>query len=131
MRFSMALRIGPAELEVARPADMTCSKHLSVVNDIWSYEKELIASQTAHKEGGVLCSCVTILSRETELPILSSKRVLYGMVREWELRHRDVSAQVLARCNTPAMRAYLEGLEYQMSGNELWSMTTLRYLAPS
>jgi aristolochene synthase len=51
MRFSMALRIGPAELEIARPADMTCSKHLSVVNDIWSYEKEFDRIQDGTQRG--------------------------------------------------------------------------------
>lgn len=131
MRFSMALRMSPAELEAARPADMACSKHLSVINDIWSYDKELLASRTAYEEGGALCNCVAILAHEAELTAPAAKRVLYGMAREWERCYRDVSARVLARCDTPAMRAYLQGLEYQMSGNELWSRTTLRYLAPS
>jgi len=58
MRFSMALKVPPDELAITRPADQVCSKHLSVVNDIWSYEKEYIASQTLHDEGGVLCTCV-------------------------------------------------------------------------
>jgi aristolochene synthase len=131
MRFSMGLRISPSELEIARPADMTCSKHLSVINDIWSYDKELLTSQTAHEEGGALCNIVAILAKEAELSVPAAKRVLYGMCREWEVRYREVSEEVLARCNTPAMRAYLQGLEFQMSGNELWSRTTLRYLAPS
>jgi aristolochene synthase len=131
MRFSMGLKISPTELDLARPVDMNCSKHLSVVNDIWSFEKELLASKTLHQEGGVLCTSVAILAREAELTYPASKRVLYAMSREWELKHDKLVQEVLAKKDTAELRAYMKGLEYQMSGNELWSRTTLRYLAPT
>ncbi|KAI1309761.1 Aristolochene synthase in complex with 12,13 Difluorofarnesyl diphosphate [Xylaria venustula] len=130
MRFAMALEVSPAELAVARPADMTCSKHLSVINDIWSYEKEYIASQTLHDEGGVLCTCVSIMSKDTDLRIPAAKRILYSICREWELVFKREVAEILNLFPTPSLRAYLDGLELQMCGNELWSRTTLRYLAP-
>ncbi|KAI0454854.1 Aristolochene synthase in complex with 12,13 Difluorofarnesyl diphosphate [Xylaria acuta] len=130
MRFSMALEVSPEELALARPADMTCSKHLSVINDIWSYEKEYIASQTLHDEGGVLCTCVSIMSKDTDLRIPAAKRVLYNICREWELVFKQEVNDILNICDTPAIRAYLDGLELQMVGNELWSRTTLRYLEP-
>jgi aristolochene synthase len=131
MRFSMGLKISAEELEIARPADMICSKHLSVVNDIWSYEKELVTSKTAHEEGGVLCTCVSIFAEDAELTAPASKRVLYALCREWEQDFKRAVHAVLQKRDTRAMRAYLQGLEYQMTGNELWSRTTLRYLAPS
>ncbi|KAI3316783.1 Aristolochene synthase in complex with 12,13 Difluorofarnesyl diphosphate [Xylariaceae sp. AK1471] len=130
MRFSMGLEVSPEELAVARPADMACSKHLSVINDIWSYEKEYIASQTLHDEGGILCTCVSIISKDTDLRIPAAKRVLYSICREWELVYKQEVEEILSLYDTPALRAYLDGLELQMSGNELWSRTTLRYLAP-
>ena len=131
MRFSMGIKVTPEELEVARPVDLNCSKHLSVINDIWSFEKELIASKTLHEEGGVLCTCVSIFADEAQISTDAAKRVLYNLCREWELRHRLLVEKVLAKNDTPTLRAYLKGLEYQMSGNELWSQTTLRYLAPA
>ncbi|KAI0474768.1 Aristolochene synthase in complex with 12,13 Difluorofarnesyl diphosphate [Xylaria cf. heliscus] len=131
MRFSMALEVSPEELAIARPADMICSKHLSVINDIWSYEKEYVASQTLHDEGAVLCTCVKIISKDTNLRIPAAKRVLYSICREWELEFKRVVDDILSICDTPTMRAYLDGLELQMSGNELWSRTTLRYLEPA
>ena len=127
MRFSMGLHVSPIELSAATPAAMICSKHLSIINDIWSYEKELEASKTAHEEGGALCTAVAILARDCELPIPATKRVLYLMCREWELEYREQVNAILEKCDTQAMRAYLLGLEYQMSGNEMWSMTTARY----
>jgi len=131
MRFSMGLRIPPADLALARLVDMNCSKHLSVINDIWSFEKELLASKTAHEEGGVLCTSVATFAREAELSVAAAKRVLYWLCREWEARHAELVRDVLAKRDTPELRAYLKGLEYQMSGNEFWSRTTLRYLAPT
>ncbi|KAK5657382.1 hypothetical protein OQA88_2952 [Cercophora sp. LCS_1] len=131
MRFSMGLSMSEEELEIARPADMNCSKHLSIVNDIWSYEKELLASQSAHEEGGILCTGVATFADEADLSVDAAKRVLYLLCREWERRHAELVREILAQRDTPGLRKYLDGLEYQMSGNEFWSRTTLRYLAPT
>lgn len=130
MRFSMRLHVRPEDLAVVRAVDMNCSKHLSVINDIWSYEKEVLASETAHEEGGVLCTGVAIFAAETEVSIVAAKRVLYLLCREWEAHHDELVAEALAKRDNPDLRAYVKGLEYQMSGNEMWSRTTLRYLAP-
>lgn len=111
-----------------RPVDMNCSKHLSVINDIWSYEKEVLASKTAHEEGGALCTGVAIFAAETEVSIVAAKRVLYSICREWEAHHDELVAEALTKRDSPELRAYVKGLEYQMSGNEMWSRSTLRYL---
>jgi aristolochene synthase len=131
MRFCMGLRLTPEELAVAKLVDMNCSKHLSIINDIWSFEKELLASQTAHEEGGVLCSGVSIFAEGAEVSTAAAKRILYALCREWEVRHKELEAEALSQKNTLQLQAYLKGLEYQMSGNEMWSRTTLRYLAPT
>ncbi|KAI8953277.1 Aristolochene synthase in complex with 12,13 Difluorofarnesyl diphosphate [Xylaria longipes] len=131
MTFSMNLELSEQEAVAAMPADRACSKHLSVVNDAWSYEKEVRASKMLHEEGAVLCTCVAILAHDSELSIPATKRVLYSMVREWELQFKDLVAGILTSIDTPALRAYLQGLELQMTGNEHWSRTTLRYLRPS
>lgn len=127
----MGLRLTAEEIAIARPVGMNCSKHLSIVNDIWSYEKELLASQQAHEEGGVLCTGVAIFANGAEASATAAKRVLYVFCREWEVRHKELEAEVLAKRDSPQLRAYLKGLEYQMSGNEIWSRTTLRYSAPT
>lgn len=111
-----------------RPVDMNCSKHLSVINDIWSYEKEVLASKTAHEEGGALCTGVAIFAAETEVSIAAAKRVLYSICREWEAHHDELVAEALTKRDSAELRAYVKGLEYQMSGNEMWSRSTLRYL---
>lgn len=123
----MALNMTPKELAGTIALERNCSKHISVVNDIFSWEKELRASQTGHREGSVLCTAVKILAERTSLGIEGSKRVLQAMTREWEHLHDEMVAKEVAEGCSQASKDYMMGLEYQMSGNELWSRTTPRY----
>ena len=124
----MGLRISPAELANAQPVELNCSKHISVVNDICSYEKEVLAAKAGHHEGGALCSSVQIMSNEADVNFEAAKRILWVMCREWELCHKKlVAALENSEKTSSELRTYVQGLEYQMSGNELWSHTTKRY----
>ncbi|KAK7178808.1 aristolochene synthase [Paraphaeosphaeria sporulosa] len=129
MRFSMNLHVTPEELASVKHIEQNCSCHISVVNDIYSYGKELRKSIESPEEGAVLCSAVKVVADETRMGISAAKRVLWSMTREWELVHDELYK---VRVSDPqgcsqALQAYLKGLEYQMSGNELWSKTTPRY----
>ncbi|PYI24533.1 terpene synthase metal binding domain protein [Aspergillus violaceofuscus CBS 115571] len=128
MRFTMDIELTPEEQAAMLPLERNCSKQISVVNDIWSWEKEVRASQCGHKEGSALCSAVKVLAEATNLDIAATKRLLQLMVEEWSRVHDQITAeQVEAGCR-PVVKLYMKGLEYQMSGNELWSRTTLRYV---
>ena len=129
MRFSMRLQMSLAELESVRPVERNCSKHISVVNDIYSFEKEVAAAKKGHKEGGALCSSVQIMADETDLGIAASKRVLWTLCREWESLHQQFVAKRGSELKKPSVAVldYMKGLEYQMSGNRQWSHTTKRY----
>ena len=131
MRFSMGLHLSTADFDSVTDVERNCGRHISIVNDIYSYEKELQTSKTAHKEGGILCSAVHIFAEETELSIAAAKRALFALVREWEFVHRELVAKREAHPDgcSETVSAYMEGLEYHMSGNELWSRTTKRYSA--
>lgn len=128
MRYSMALHITDSEVESVREIEMNCSKHISVINDIYSWEKEVAAAQNLHEEGGVLCSSVQIMVNEMDISVDAVKRILRTLCREWELQHYELLAKVKARGPlSQTVQDYVQGLEYQMSGNELWSQTTQRY----
>ncbi|KAI0407180.1 Aristolochene synthase from penicillium Roqueforti [Xylaria palmicola] len=127
MRFAMGLRLTPAELGGMKALEQNCSKQISVVNDIYSWEKEVRAAETGHKEGSFLCSAVKVFSSSTSLGIEASRRLLWHMTREWEETHDRMVVEVEAAGCRDEVGAYMKGLEYQMSGNELWSKTTLRY----
>lgn len=129
MRFSMGLRLSADELQGMKSLESNCAKQISVVNDIYSYDKEGVASRTGHKEGASLCSTVKVLAEEAKLGIPATKRVLWSITREWEIVHDEIVAEKIAFPNgcSEAAKAYMKGLEYQMSGNEQWSKTTRRY----
>ncbi|KAK3946261.1 putative aristolochene synthase protein [Diplogelasinospora grovesii] len=130
MRFSMAIHLTAEELAWLKPLEQNCSKQISIVNDIYSYEKEVLASRTGHAEGAFLCSAVKVVAEETSLGVPATKRVLWAMVREWEHVHDAMCARLRRAapggCRNDVL-AYMKGLEYQMSGNEMWSKTTPRY----
>lgn len=130
MRYSMALYVTPDELESVEEIERNVSKHLSVVNDIFSWEKEVLASQSGHEEGSVLCSSVQVMASEAEIETAAAKRVLWSMCREWERRHSELEAGYKKRKPAPSQSilTYIKGLEYQISGNEQWSETTKRYV---
>ncbi|KAL8898394.1 MAG: hypothetical protein Q9207_006717, partial [Kuettlingeria erythrocarpa] len=94
MRFSMDLHLTDAELAHMRPLEQNCSKHLSVVNDIYSWEKEVQAAQTGHREGAALCSAVKVMAESAGLDFAAAKRILWPMVREWELVHEELGGRV-------------------------------------
>ncbi|KAJ5787198.1 Aristolochene synthase from penicillium Roqueforti [Penicillium paradoxum] len=127
MRFVMGIHLSADELERLSPLEQNYAKHLIVVNDIFSWEKELKASQLGHEEGSTLCSAVIVVATGTNLSFDAAKRILWLIVREWELVHDDFCAEMVATGCSEAMKAYMKGLEYQLSGNEMWSRTTLRY----
>lgn len=134
MRFSMELHISPEEIASVREIEQNCAKHLSVVNDIMSWDKEYLACQTGHPEGSAICSAVQVLADETSLSHSACKRILWVMCREWENRHEVLVAKRQADGAVPYgenLKLYVKGLEYQISGNELWSLTTLRYNSPN
>lgn len=130
MRFSMNLRLDPTDLKTLRSIEQNHAKHITIVNDIYSWEKECRQAEKCAKEGSALCSAVKIMADNAGLDIRSSKKVLWSMVREWEIRHEALCSALCGTANQLDTRAlYVEGLKYQMSGNEIWSMTTPRYLS--
>lgn len=40
---------------LVRQLEQNCSRHISIVNDIYSFEKEYKASRSRNAEGAVLC----------------------------------------------------------------------------
>ena len=125
MRFVMKLDLTPKELDDLEAIDRNCAKHISVVNDIYSWEKELEKSNSSREEGAILCSSVKVLAQECNVGVEAAKKILWTMCREWELVHVELARELASR--GPGIAQYCEGLGYQMSGNELWSRTTMRY----
>ncbi|KAI0197503.1 Aristolochene synthase in complex with 12,13-Difluorofarnesyl diphosphate [Astrocystis sublimbata] len=129
MRFVLDIRLGPAALALVHDADVNCGKHIAIINDIWSFEKEARTAQSSSEEGSVLCNGVAILAHEAGLSTAASKRVLHLMCLEWEDKHRQLMEDLVrgGGQDEVVMTRYFEGLAYQMSGNVAWSKLTHRY----
>ncbi|KAF9641048.1 hypothetical protein BFW01_g12854 [Lasiodiplodia theobromae] len=125
MRFVMKPELTQDDLDLVKPVDLNCSKHISVVNDIYSGEKEYMQSLRSNEECSVLCSSVEVMEDEANVSLEAAKRILWSMCREWELVD-FAEVKKLWSCKEDTV-TYCKGLEFQMSGNEMWSRSTLRY----
>lgn len=128
-RYTMNLHISVEELESVADIEENCGRHISLVNDIYSYEKEVLASRSTTQEGAILCNAVQILANQLGIGIAPVKYMLWILIREEEYRHQELVKRIMAtgpEC-TAELQAYIHGLEYHMSGNELWSRFTKRY----
>jgi aristolochene synthase len=125
MRFVMKLELTVTELKYVEDVDLNCAKHISVINDTYSWEKELKKSMASHKEGAILCSSVKVVAEECGVNYEAAKRILWSMCKEWELTHLHLTKQKIG--SRSEVMAYCRGLGHQMSGNKIWSRTTDRY----
>lgn len=82
MRFSMDLHLAPAELQSMSSLERYYARHISAVNDITSWEKEVKASKSSEAEGAVLCSAVKVVIDETGVEFGAAKKMLWLMTRE-------------------------------------------------
>ena len=116
-------------MESVRAIEGSYAKLAVTVNDVHSFDKELRQWNAHRQEGARLVNMVNMLARETGVSYQAAKRVLWVLIREWELEHQQlVSDRMTAQGGCDAdLEAYLKVMEYAMSGNERWSETTGRY----
>lgn len=58
---------------------------------------------------------------------VETKRIMWEMVRAWETRHFELVQDLQSKRRSDDFWTFLKGLEYQIAGNELWTLTTPRY----
>lgn len=95
------------------PLEQNCSKQISVVNSIYSWEKKVYPSKTGHREGFTLCSAVKVLADGTNHNTNAAERVLCSRIREWELANDELAVQRVASPDRyrQAVKNYIKGLE--------------------
>jgi aristolochene synthase len=126
MCFSMGLHVTPEELALVAPLEMNAMRHVTLVNDIASYEKEVLAAGKGAALGQ-LCSAVPIFMESCGVRESSAMRIMWEAARELEIEHYKLFEEATSKCNTDALRSYAKGLEYQIAGNERWNLLTPRY----
>ncbi|KAF2638098.1 Aristolochene synthase in complex with 12,13 Difluorofarnesyl diphosphate [Massarina eburnea CBS 473.64] len=127
VRFSMGLHLTPEEFEAVGEIDRNSARHIGVVNDIFSWEKEYRKSIETAEEGAILSNAVQVFGDEVHIPYSGAKNVLLILSREWENVHDELSQKLINNGASSDLQGYLKGLELVMSGNEYWSRRTPRY----
>ncbi|MCJ1479457.1 hypothetical protein MMC13_008143 [Lambiella insularis] len=129
MCYAMDLHISPSAMLSISDISESYSRLGIIVNDIYSYAKELRAWNRHRKEGAQILNMVLLQMQETGVTLEASKRLLWVLCREWELQHFELVAarQAAVEGCEDVLRVYMEGLEYVLGGNEKWSSYTQRY----
>ncbi|KAE9566468.1 hypothetical protein CGMCC3_g17386 [Colletotrichum fructicola] len=126
-RFSQGIRLSKDELESTAAIEVPFSRHISVVNDVTSWDKECRAEREIDAQGAVVSNIVQVLSDECNLSPESAKPVLWAMCHGWAEMVDGLIAERVQQGCSDSLRTYLDGLKMQMCGNELWSRTSFRY----
>lgn len=126
MRFCARLYLSPEQLELVKPVEENSMKHITFVNDVCSFEKEVLAAKDGF-ELGAICSSVPIIMDLCGVREPEAKRLMWQMARAWEVRHFELVDDIRQKDPSPTLAIYLKGLEHQIAGNELWSLLTPRY----
>jgi aristolochene synthase len=98
------------------------------MNDIYSWEREWKVHQANQTDGAHPVSAIYIFANETGLPYTACKRLMYSYCRELEVALKQSNDEICTKSLTQELEMYIKGLEYFMSGIELWSQWTPRYL---
>ena len=129
MRYAMDLKVTEEAISTIGPISESYSRHAVIVNDIYSFPKELRAWNRHHEEGAQIPNLVMLQAQETGVTFEAAMRVLWILCRECELEHLDLVSKREAAVEgcVEDLKIYMKGLEYIMGGNEMWSSYTHRY----
>lgn len=129
LRYVMDIQLDHAEEQQVLDLEETVIRHITIVNDIISYEKEVRArDENPGVEGAELCNAVSLLVQqcgEAAVSIEGSKRVLWALTREFEAEYIRVANDV--RLFSEKVDRYVKCLGYMMAGNAAWSAMSSRY----
>lgn len=107
----MGMHLTRVDLQEMKAVERNYAKHISIVDDIYSSEKELKQFQVGHEEDSCLCSAVKVLAASTGLDIEATRVCLWTMVQHWEWMHEILySGLHVSLPYTETKMLYLKGL---------------------
>ncbi|CAJ2500455.1 Uu.00g033080.m01.CDS01, partial [Anthostomella pinea] len=124
--FGMGLIIGKEEHETLHEMCRPCFAHLTLVNDLYSYEEESEAA-VANGDPGWL-NALNVIMREHSVNVDEAKLICSRQIKKAASEFSAVITGAKDRDDLSlGLRRYLEALQYGMTGNLAWSMTCPRY----
>ncbi|KAK4187881.1 isoprenoid synthase domain-containing protein [Podospora australis] len=119
--------LSSSERESLAQLEKVANFHVSILNDVFSFEREWKAAQKA--EGGALVNSVAVLAGEMNVSVHAARQLCLALVRAWEVEFLAMSEKFLTENEGEErlVRA-VKGIERRMSGAEAFSWRTARYL---
>jgi len=125
------LAMTPSETSLLAPLERVANYHVSILNDVFSFDREWKAAQTLG-QGAVLVNGVRILADEAAVSVGAAKRLCFSLVRAWEEEFQTMAEGVVDSAGDEDARERLQravqGIERRMTGAEAFSWRTSRYL---
>ncbi|KAK4168418.1 putative terpene cyclase [Cladorrhinum sp. PSN259] len=125
------LSLTQQQRETLKRMETIANYHVSILNDVFSFEREYKASREQDSEGAVLVNGVAVLSREIGVGVDVARSLCCEIVRGWEREFLGVVAETLKSKDVEKdglMLRAIKGIERRMSGAEAYSWRTKRYL---
>lgn len=113
------------EKRMLRPLEKLANYHVSILNDVFSFEREWQAAEMNGEEGGALVNGVAVLAGEVGIGVEAARGLCVRLVRAWEGEFVKLKGEMLVEGR---LRRAVEGIERRMSGAEAFSWRTGRYL---
>lgn len=121
----------PEETALLAPLERVANYHVSILNDVFSFDREWKSAQTLG-QGAVLVNGVRILADETAVSVGAAKKLCFALVRAWEEEFGVMAEALVGSAGDEEARRRLEravkGIERRISGAEAFSWRTSRYL---
>lgn len=122
----MALTIPEHELSQCMEFTRSANAALGLTNDLFSWDKERLASEQAGRS--YVVNAIWVLMHERSLTESEAKSVCREKIKEYVADYLQVVERVKG---DPALssdvRCYVEALQYSISGNLVWSLSCPRY----
>lgn len=126
MQFCAALHLTSDELDAVKVVEENWMKHIIFVNDICSYNEEMPKSKNVGNLSSS-CSSVPIMMEFCGVNETEAKRIMWQMVRGWEVQHFDLVKQITRDNPSAALASYLKLLECQAAQNEMCALHPPRH----
>jgi aristolochene synthase len=121
--------LSEAEAALLAPLERVANYHVSILNDVFSFDREWKAAKTLG-QGAVLVNGVRILADEVGVSVGAAKRLCFALVRAWEVEFLDMAEAVMEGTEGGSrirLARAVKGIERRMSGAEGFSWRTSRY----
>lgn len=124
------LPLTAAESALLAPLERIANYHVSIMNDVFSFEREWKAAKTLG-QGAVLVNGVRILADEMGVSVGAAKRLCFALARAWEVEFLEMAESVMSGVEgeeAVRLARAVKGIERRMTGAEGFSWRTSRYL---